>query len=148
MGDCVDADMRECGKANMRKCEDARMSFTHKNLDIWKEGIELVEKIYQLTSTFPEKEKYGIISQMKRSVVSVPTNIAEGAARQSIKEFIQFLYISLGSLSELETLLFISYKLNYFDEKVSNDVFDKVEKLRRMILNFIKYQKKKLCESK
>jgi four helix bundle protein len=118
-------------------------SFTHKDLDIWKEGIDLIEKIYKITNKLPENEKYGLISQMQRSSVSVPTNIAEGAARQSKKEFIQFLYISLGSLSELETLLIIALKLNYLSEAIFDEISETIEKLRRMILNFIKYQKKK-----
>ncbi len=116
---------------------------THKDLDIWKEGIKLVEKIYKLTENFPDNEKFGIVLQMQRSAVSIPTNIAEGAARQSIKEFIQFLYIALGSLSELETLLIITDKLNYVAKKEYNEIFEEIEKLRRMILNFIKYQKGK-----
>ena len=118
-------------------------SFTHKDLDIWKEGIDLIEKIYKITNKLPENEKYGLISQMQRSSVSVPTNIAEGAARQSKKEFIQFLYISLGSLSELETLLIIALKLNYLSEAIFDEISETIEKLRRMILNFIKYQKQK-----
>ena len=111
---------------------------THKDLEIWQKGIELVEKIYKLSSSFPKEESYGIISQMRRSVVSFPTNIAEGAARFSKKEFIQFVYISLGTLSELETLTIISLRLGYHN---SNDVLGDIELLRRMTLNFIKYLK-------
>jgi four helix bundle protein len=111
---------------------------THKDLEIWKRGIELVEKIYKLSSTFPKEESYGIISQMRRSVVSYPTNIAEGAARFSKKEFIQFVYISLGTLSELETLTIISLRLGYHSNR---GVLEEIEVLRKMTLNFIKYLK-------
>lgn len=86
---------------------------THKELDVWKEAIELVVKIYKLTVDFPSSEKYGLISQIRRSAVSIPSNIAEGAARGSTKEYIHFLNISLASLSELETQLIISEKLEY-----------------------------------
>ncbi len=112
----------------------------HKDLDIWKLGIELVEKIYKVTETFPESERFGLISQIQRSAVSYPSNIAEGAARKSHKEYIHFLYISLGSLSELETQLIITDKLGYLK---NNQVFEDIEKIRRKHLNFIKYMKNK-----
>jgi len=112
---------------------------THKDLDIWKMGIELVSKIYQDTQDFPKEETYGLTSQMRRAAVSIPANIAEGAARNSKKEYIQFLYISLGSLSELETLIIISTDLGYLNNYYNFS--DKIETLRRKILNFIKYLK-------
>ena len=112
----------------------------HKDLDVWKLGIELVTKIYEITSRFPTTEQFGLTSQMQRAAVSVPSNIAEGAARNSEKEYIHFLYISLGSLTELETQLIISEKLGFLDNK---SIFEEVEKLRRKLLNFIKYFKKK-----
>ena len=112
----------------------------HKDLDVWKLGIELVEKIYKITSQFPKVEHFGLSSQMQRAAVSVPSNIAEGAARNSEKEYIHFLYISLGSLSELETQLIISQKLKYINDKF---IFEEVEKLRRKLLKFIKYFKEK-----
>ena len=111
---------------------------THKDLEIWKKGIDLVEDIYRFTKTFPPEEMYGLTSQMRRSAVSIPSNIAEGAARQSNKEFLQFLYIALGSLSEIETQLFIAQRLGYTsDDKIGNDI----ETLRRQTLSFIKYKK-------
>lgn len=111
---------------------------THKDLEIWKKGIDLVEDIYRVTKTFPTEEMYGLTSQMRRSSVSIPSNVAEGAARQSTKEFLQFLYIALGSLSEIETQLVIAQRLGYtLDEKIGNDI----EILRRQMLNFIKYKK-------
>lgn len=114
---------------------------THKDLDIWKIGIQLVDDIYHITRNFPENEKFGITSQIRRSAISIPSNIAEGAARSSKKEFIQFLYISLGSLSELETQLIISKKLKFLK---NDDILQEIEGLRKKMLNFIKFQKTKL----
>ncbi len=113
---------------------------THKDLDIWVRGIGLVEKIYKITAKFPKEELYGLTSQIRRSAVSYPSNIAEGAARSSKKEFIQFLYIGLGSLSEVETQLMIAGKLDYLSE---DSLLQEVEALRRMTINFIKYLKSK-----
>lgn len=114
---------------------------THKDLDVWKLGIELVEKIYKATTVFPKEEIYGLTSQMRRAAVSIPSNIAEGAARNSEKEFIQFLYISLGSLSELETQIIIANKIGYLD---SLYMINSIEILRKKLLNFIKYIKTKI----
>lgn len=112
----------------------------HKDLDIWKLGIDLVEMIYKLTKKYPKEEIYGLTTQIRRAAISVPSNIAEGAARKSKPEFLQFLYVSLGSLSELETQLIISYRLGYLQ---SDDIFETVEKLRRKLLNYIKFIKTK-----
>jgi four helix bundle protein len=113
---------------------------THKDLEVWKLGIDLVEKLYLLTRVFPKEEIYGLTSQIRRSGVSIPSNIAEGAARKNTKEYIQFLYIALGSLSELETQLIISQRLKYLDSDI---VFEDIEKLRRKLLNLIKYMNSK-----
>ena len=76
---------------------------THKDLNFWKPGIQLVKDVYVMTNNFPKREQYGLMSKMRKSAVSIPPNIAEGAARSSKNEHIQFLYIVLDSLSELET---------------------------------------------
>jgi four helix bundle protein len=83
----------------------------HQKLIAWQESINLVKSIYAVTMQFPESEKFGLSSQLRRSAVSVSCNIAEGAARRTKKEFAQFMYISSGSLSELDTLLLISKEL-------------------------------------
>jgi four helix bundle protein len=111
---------------------------THKNLEIWKRGVELVTCIYRNTATFPKQETYGVVSQMRRAALSFPSNIAEGAARSSKKEFVQFVYIALGSLAELETQLIVSGNLDYLKPK---QLLTEVETLRRMTLNFIKHLK-------
>jgi len=114
---------------------------THKDLDVWNAAMELVTNIYKLTKSFPKDELYGLTSQMRRSAVSVPSNIAEGAARKSKAEFIQFLYIALGSLSELETQLIISKNLNY--SKTINGFLSKITDIRKMTFGLIKSIKNK-----
>jgi four helix bundle protein len=112
---------------------------THKDLDIWKKGLDLVTDIYRLTKNFPKEEIYGLSSQMQRAAVSYPSNIAEGAARNSKADYIRFVYIALSSLSELETQVIISKNLGYASniEKLLNEI----EILRKMTLNFIKHLK-------
>jgi len=83
----------------------------HKKLKVWQLGMEIVMDVYKLTDSFPEREKFGLISQMRRCAVSIPSNIAEGAARNTKKEFVNFLHIAQGSLAELETQLEISLRL-------------------------------------
>jgi four helix bundle protein len=113
---------------------------THKNLDIWKRGIKFVEQIYISTRQFPKEEMYGLTSQLRRAAVSFPSNIAEGAARASKKEYIQFLYIALASLSELETQLVIAKNLNYVK---NDDLLEEIVILRKMPIKFIRYLKNK-----
>ena len=88
---------------------------THKELNVWKESIEMVTEIYKVTKGFPKEELYGITNQIRRAAVSIPSNIAEGAARSSHKEFSYFLSIAVGSIAELETQLFISRNLAYLN---------------------------------
>lgn len=102
---------------------------SHKDLDIWKNSIDLVIKTYMLTKAFPEDERFGLINQMRRASISIPSNIAEGAARKTYKEFINFLFISTGSLSELETQFIIAHKLNYI-----RDISTILQEIRSLIL--------------
>ncbi|MGB7572356.1 MAG: four helix bundle protein [Thermodesulfobacteriota bacterium] len=121
----------------MRKFRGEKL-ITHKDLDIWKLGIELVQEVYKTTVEFPKEEIYGLTNQMRRAAVSIPSNISEEAARSSKKEFIQFLYVALGSLAELETQAIISEKLGYLK---NHPLMELIEKQRRKQLNFIKYLK-------
>lgn len=89
------------------------MGQRHKRMDIWNLSMSLVEEVYELTQVFPSEEKFGLTSQMRRSAVSIPSNIAEGAARNSDKDFIRFLAIARGSLMELDTQLILSDRLGY-----------------------------------
>ncbi len=113
---------------------------THKDLEIWQRGIELVVHIYEATENFPKEEAFGLKLQMRRASVSYPSNVAEGAARSSAKEYIHFLYVALASLSELETQVVIAERLKYLD---GSRLFEEIEALRRKTLNYIKYVKSK-----
>ncbi len=117
---------------------------THKDLDVWQESIQLVSDLYQIVSKFPADERYGLTSQIKRAVVSVPTNISEGAARGGIKEYIHFCYVALGSLSELETLLIVSKNLKLINESQFETISNTLTSIIKKLLNFIKYLKTKL----
>jgi len=97
---------------------------THRDLQVWKHSIDFVEKIYRLTQEFPSEEKYGLVSQLRRSALSIPSNIAEGAARGSTKEYIYFTRVSLGSVAELETQLIVSHRLGYIE---SSDLLQLLE---------------------
>jgi len=110
---------------------------THKDLDVWRLGIELVKSTYKLTKNLPDSEKFGLASQMQRASVSIPTNIAEGAARKGKKEYSHFSYISLGSLSELETLVIICKELAFIED--TSDIENEITELRRKLLSFIKF---------
>lgn len=110
---------------------------THKDLDVWNKSIDLVEDIYKLTKEFPKEELYGLTNQLRRASVSISSNIAEGAARNSNKEFIQFLYVALGSLSEVETQLIIAVRLKF----ISGYNEEQITNLKRMLLGLIRYVK-------
>lgn len=113
---------------------------THKDLDVWKLGMDLVESIYKETKSFPKEEQFGLVSQMRRAAVSIPSNIAEGAARKGNKEFVQFLYIGLGSLSELETQILIAKRLKYMQD---DSMLDLVSIIGKKLINLIRYHKNK-----
>lgn len=96
----------------------------------------LAEDVYALTKEFPSEERFGLSSQIKRAVVSIPSNIAEGAGRKGDKEFIQFLYIAMGSLSELETQLILSDSLQFVN---SIEIYlNQIEKIRKMLFGLIR----------
>ena len=112
---------------------------THKDLDAWKNAINLVLKVYQITEKFPKQEMYGLTNQIRRAAVSIPSNIAEGAARKYNKEFIQFLYVSQGSLSELETQLILSEKLEFISSEIFEDLDQDMKVIRSQISGLISY---------
>jgi four helix bundle protein len=94
----------------------------HKNLEVWRNSMELVKKIYKITNSFPGPEIYGLVSQMRRAVVSIPSNIAEGAARTSKKEFLQFINVAQGSVSELDTQIELAKELEYITQQKYNEM--------------------------
>ena len=111
---------------------------SHKDLDVWKRSVDLVTIIYSLTKGFPKEEIYGLTNQIRRAAVSIPSNISEGAGRNHSREFIQFLFISLGSVSELETQIIISENLKYLLSEDSIKIQSELSELRKMILGLIR----------
>ena len=120
------------------------MKRAHHDLKVWQEAMDLVKMIYQSSSSFPESENFGLTSQIRRAAISVPSNIAEGAARTSDKEFLQFLSISRGSLSEVETQMLISRNLGYLEnpDHVMEQI-DKVFGLLGGLINSLRERKNK-----
>lgn len=108
----------------------------HHELKAWQEAMELVKEIYRVTREFPKEEIYGLVSQMRRAAVSIPSNIAEGASRTGTKEFLQFLSISRGSLSEVETQLLIAKSLGYI--KNQEHVLEQIDKVFGLLGGLIK----------
>jgi len=109
----------------------------HKELDVWKRSIQLVTRIYEITRNFPDEEKFGLTSQMRRSAISIPSNIAEGCGRKGDKELIQFLYTSLGSASELETQVIIAGNLKYLEK--TEGLLNEIADIKKMILGLRRY---------
>ena len=108
---------------------------THKDLEVWKEAMQLVRNVYTWSQNLPKEEVYGLVAQIRRAAISIPSNIAEGAARNSRREFRQFLYVALGSLAELETQIFLARELFSVED---GGLLAQVEKQRRLLLGLIK----------
>lgn len=111
----------------------------YKELILWQKSITLVSDVYKATATFPDRERFNLISQINRAAVSIPSNIAEGAGRNSDKEFFQFLAIAHASTYEVETQLIISKKLGYLSEEDLEGLLEKLEELQK--INYIFQQK-------
>lgn len=110
----------------------------YKNLEIWKRSVAYASEIYKITASFPNEERFGLMSQMRRAAVSIPSNIAEGAARTSKKEFNHFLDIAYGSLHELETQILISFDLGYLEDELKESLCDEVTQIQKMTYTFSK----------
>ncbi len=111
---------------------------SYKDLLIWQKAVDLVTDVYRNIKKFPSDERFVLGEQIRRSAISVPSNIAEGQARKHTAEFRQFLYISLGSLAELDTQVIISEKLGYLNEEVVSLFGKKITELRKMIFGVIR----------
>lgn len=111
---------------------------THHDLDVWKKSIDLITTIYKVTESYPKSELYGLTNQIRRCAVSIPSNIAEGAARTSVKEFSHFLSIALGSVAELETQLIVSTNLKFLPKDDFNSILKKLITIRKMTLGLKK----------
>jgi four helix bundle protein len=123
------------------------MEKPHKKLKVWSEAVSLVLIVYKVVKTFPRAEEFGLISQIKRAVVSIAANIAEGAARQSRRELIQFLYIARGSLSELDTCLEIAKQLGYVAESGLFEIEQKMDLVDKMLSGLIASLKRTVRDS-
>lgn len=122
------------------------MNRAHKKLDVWRESVALATHIYQVTEKFPKAEVYGLTSQMRRAVVSISSNIAEGAARFSQKEFAQFLNVAGGSLSELDTQIEIAYNLTFLTVEEKKEIDSKIDAIAAKLAGLIKHIKQKATE--
>ncbi|MBI5192439.1 MAG: four helix bundle protein [Nitrospirae bacterium] len=110
---------------------------SYKDMIVWQKAMDLVELVYQATKQFPKEEQYGLTNQIRRAAVSVPSNIAEGQARQSTAEFKNFLSISRGSLAEVETQILLAQRLTYLSQQTVEEVLALQEEVNKMINSLI-----------
>ncbi len=108
----------------------------YKQFEIWKQGHALVLSVYGITGEFPQAERYGLVSQMRRAGVSVPANIAEGSGRPTSADFARFLSIALGSLSEVDYYVILARDLEYTNATIASDLGSRIADLRRMMTKF------------
>ena len=108
---------------------------SYKELDVWQKGIEIADAVYEATQGFPSEERYGLVAQMIRAAVSIPSNIAEGVARQHKGEYRQFCFIALGSCAELETQLIIARRRDYLSESEFAELEEHLDHEGRILTN-------------
>ena len=121
---------------------------TYKDLIVWQKSIALVISVYSLTKKFPNDEKFGIVAQINRAIVSIPNNIAEGWGRESSKNYVQFLRIARGSLMEIETLILISKNLDYINEQDYIDLTKQIDEVGKILHGLIKSVQQKIALTK
>ena len=117
------------------------MDKPHKKLDLWNTAMELAVTIYRVTDSFPKEERYGLTDQIRRAASSIPSNIAEGAGRHTKKEFINYLHMAQGSLSELDTQLELARRLRYLAQESWATFEGQVERIDKMLSGLIRHQK-------
>ena len=110
----------------------------YKKIDVWKRSYEFSKEIYGITSSFPDEEKFGLASQVRRAAVSIPINIAEGSGRNSRKDFANFIQIAIGSASEVECELLLSKDLNFIDDENFSGLCKEIIEIRKMLISFRK----------
>jgi four helix bundle protein len=120
------------------------MDKPHKRLDAWKEAISLALIVYDLAKEFPKSEAFGMTGQIKRAAISIPANIAEGAARQTKREFAQFLYVARGSMSEVDTYIEIAKNLGYIGPDSAIEIDKKMMRIDKMLTGLIRSLKNRL----
>jgi four helix bundle protein len=118
------------------------MIFT--NLEVWKEARILVKLVYSHVASFPREEMFGLQSQIKRSVISIPSNVAEGCGRNHTKDSLQFFYVARGSAYELEAQLYLSCDLGFINEDQLNNILKQLELVRKLLAGFINFYKAQL----
>ena len=122
------------------------MEKPHRRLDAWNSSVDLVMAIYQVTERFPKKEeRFALISQLRRAATSVPSNIAEGAARQTKKEFANYIHMAQGPLSELDTHLEIARRLHYVPDEDWKKLDNQIERIEKMLSGLLRHLKKNDC---
>ncbi|MBK0381243.1 four helix bundle protein [Mucilaginibacter segetis] len=117
---------------------------TYTDLEAWKESRSLVKMVYDCLLPFPKEEVYGLQSQIKRSVISIPSNIAEGCGRSHPKDSMRFFFIARGSAYELETQLYLSFDLGFIDDAVLKQLLDKLAQIRKLLAGLINHQKSQI----
>jgi four helix bundle protein len=135
--------VRWSGDQVVKWYDDMEKIICYKDLQVWKVSMDIVTKVYKLTDKFPRSEVYGLTNQLRRCSVSIPSNIAEGSGRKNIKEYIHFLYISKGSLLELETQLEISKRIGYLTEIDTEALSQQIKYINSMLANLIHVLQKK-----
>ena len=123
--------MVDNGGAVARKKQVIR---NYRDLLVWQKAMHLVEEVYQLTSRFPADERFGLVAQLRRAAVSIPSNIAEGQARKSTREFVQFISLAEGSLAEVDTQLLLSERLGLCVDRDVQTLFSVIEEIRKMLM--------------
>ena len=111
----------------------------YKELDVWIESRKLVKNIYNITKTFPDVERYGLVSQIRRSAISIPSNIAEGCGRRSYKDSLKFYSIARGSLFELETQIYLSKYFEFLNASKADEILEMITKCKKILNGFINY---------
>jgi four helix bundle protein len=106
---------------------------SYKKLIVWQKSMELVTHLYRATEKFPNTERFGLTSQIQRAAISIPSNIAEGSARNTKKDFAQFIHIALGSASELETQVEIGHRLSFIEQSVHFDLEGRIIEVKKML---------------
>ena len=114
----------------------------YRKLEVWKISREINKKVYELTGNFPKSEVYSLVNQMRRASVSIISNIAEGCSRDSLKEFINYLRISLGSVNELESQFYVSLDVKYINKEDFEGIMEELDKLSKKLWSYIHYLKK------
>lgn len=119
---------------------------TYQDLDVWKQSKNLVRHIYELTRNFPKEEQFGLVNQLRRAEVSIPSNIAEGCGRNHFKDSIQLFFISRGSLYEVETQILIAADLKYISKEELDQTIADLKSCKRLLNGFINYYQSKSIE--